>query len=114
MNMASAAGFSGQAYTSIYCITKAGVVSFTKCLAVEYAKQGLRAVAVAPGGVNTAMAAQTDLPDGADLQLFQKLMPLMPIAEPEEIAAAVAYLASPEARFINGATLNIDGAQTAG
>ena len=41
-------------------------------------------------------------------------MPLMPIAEPEEIAAAVAFLASPEARFVNGATLNIDGAQTAG
>ena len=114
VNMASAAGFQGQAYTSTYCISKAGVVSFTRCLAVEYAKQGLRAVAVAPGGVNTAMAARTRLPEGADLQLFQKLMPLMPIAEPEEIAAAVAYLASGEARFVNGATLNIDGAQTAG
>lgn len=114
VNMASAAGVKGQAYTSTYCITKAGVISFTKCLAIEYAKQGLRAVAVAPGGVKTAMAAETQLPEGADMQLFQKLMPLMAVAEPEEIASAVAYLASSEARYVNGATLHIDGAQTAG
>jgi meso-butanediol dehydrogenase/(S,S)-butanediol dehydrogenase/diacetyl reductase len=114
VNMASAAGVKGQAYTSTYCITKAGVISFTKCLAVEYAKQGLRAVAVAPGGVNTALAAETKLPEGADMQLFQKLMPLMKVAEPDEIAGAVAYLASSEARYVNGATLHIDGAQTAG
>jgi len=114
VNMASAAGVNGQAYTSPYCLSKAGVISFTRCLAVEYAKQGLRAVAVAPGGVNTKIAAEVDLPEGADLQLFQKLMPLVEVAEPEEIAAAVAYLASDEARYVNGATLHIDGAQTAG
>lgn len=114
VNMASAAGVKGQAYTATYCISKAGVISFTKSLAVEYAKQGLRAVAVAPGGVNTAIATQVQLPEGADMQLFQKLMPLVGVAEPEEIAAAVAYLASDEARYVNGATLHIDGAQTAG
>ena len=114
VNMASAAALKGQAYTATYCISKAGVVSFTKCLAVEYAKRGLRAVAICPGGVMTDMARGVDLPEGADTSLFQKMMPLMAVAEPEEIAGAVAYLASDEARYVNGAALSIDGAQTAG
>ena len=115
VNMASAAGLQGQAYTAPYCVSKAGVVSLTKCLAVEYAKRGLRAVAVCPGGVNTPLTAALKLPEGADVALFQRLLPLaFPIAEPEEIAAAVAYLASAEARFVNGAVFSIDGGQTAG
>lgn len=115
VNVASAAALKGQAYTAPYCVSKAGVVSLTKCLAVEYAKRGLRAVAICPGGVNTPLNADLKLPDGADKTLFQRLMPLaFPIAEPEEIAAAVAYLASPEARFVNGAVFSIDGGQTAG
>jgi meso-butanediol dehydrogenase/(S,S)-butanediol dehydrogenase/diacetyl reductase len=115
VNVASAAGLKGQAYTAPYCVSKAGLVSLTKCLAVEYAKRGLRAVAICPGGVNTPLNAELKLPEGADRALFQRLLPLaFPIAEPEEIAAAVAYLASPEARFVNGAVFSIDGGQTAG
>jgi meso-butanediol dehydrogenase/(S,S)-butanediol dehydrogenase/diacetyl reductase len=114
VNMASAAGIKGQAYTLPYAVTKAGVVSLTRCLALEYGKQGLRAVAVAPGGVKTALTAQTKFPEGADMTLIHKMMPLVPLAQPEEIAAAVAYLASDEARFVNGAVLAIDGGQTAG
>jgi len=114
VNMASAAGVKGQAYTLPYSVTKAGVISLTKCLAVEYAKRGLRVVALAPGGVKTALTANVKFPEGFDPALIQKLMPLMDLATPDEIAAAVAYLASPEARYINGAVLSIDGAQTAG
>jgi len=114
VNMASAAGIKGQAYTLPYSATKAAVVSLTKCLALEFGKRGLRVVAVAPGGVKTALTAQTKFPEGADMALIQKMMPLVPLAEPEEIAAAVAYLASDEARYVNGAVLSIDGAQTAG
>lgn len=114
VNMASAAALKGQAYTAPYAATKAAVASLTKSLAVEYAKRGLRVVALAPGGVKTALTAQTKFPEGADMSLVAKLMPLMPLAVPEEIAAAVAFLASDEARYINGAVLPIDGAQTAG
>lgn len=114
VNMASAAALKGQAYTAPYAATKAAVASLTKSLAVEYAKRGLRVVALAPGAVKTALITQTQFPEGADMGLIAKLMPLMPIAEPEEIAAAVAFLASDEARYINGAVLPIDGAQTAG
>ena len=59
VNMASAAGIKGQAYTLPYSATKAAVVSLTKCLALEYGKRGLRAVAVAPGGVKTPLTAGT-------------------------------------------------------
>jgi meso-butanediol dehydrogenase/(S,S)-butanediol dehydrogenase/diacetyl reductase len=114
VNMASAAAVKGQAYTSPYCATKAAVVALTKSMAVEYAKRGLRVVALAPGGVKTPLTANMKFPEGFDPALIQKLMPLMELAEPDEIAAAVAYLASAEARYINGALLSIDGAQTAG
>ena len=114
VNMASAAAVRGQAYTSPYCATKAAVVALTKSMAVEYAKRGLRVVAIAPGGVKTPLTAKVTFPEDFDPALIQKMMPLMELAEPDEIAAAVAYLASPEARYVNGALLNIDGAQTAG
>ena len=114
VNMASAAALKGQVYTSAYCVSKAGVVSLTKCIALEYAKQGLRCVAICPGGVKTPMGSAPELPPDPDMSQFAKLLPLMPLAEPEEIAAAVAYVASAEARYMNGAVLSIDGAQTAG
>lgn len=114
VNMASAAGVKGQAYTLPYSVTKAGVISLTKCLALEYGKRGLRVVAVAPGGVKTPLTSSVKFPEGADMTLIAKLMPLVSLAEPEEIAAAVAYLASDEARFVTGAVLSIDGGQTAG
>lgn len=114
VNMASSAGLVGLAYTSVYAATKAGVISLTKSMALEYAKQGLRVNAVCPGAVMTPMATSFRPPEDADPQLMNRLMPLATPAEPEEIAAAVAYLASPEARYVNGATLAIDAGQTAG
>lgn len=113
VNMASSAGLGGQAYNSAYCASKAAVVMFSKSLALEYGKQGLRVNAVCPGFVKTPLTAAFSMPDGADPELMAKLMPLTDGAEPAEIATAVAYLASPGARFINGITLPVDGAQTA-
>ncbi|MCP3983847.1 MAG: SDR family oxidoreductase [bacterium] len=114
VNMASSAGLAGQAYASVYAATKAGVISLTKSMALEYAKQGLRVNAVCPGAVMTPMVHTYRPPEDADPSLMDRLNPLVAPAEPQEIAAAVAYLASPEARYVNGATLSIDGAQTAG
>ncbi len=114
VNMASSAGLVGQAYNSMYCATKAGVVMLTKSMAIEYGKRGVRVNAVCPGGVNTALTRDFKMPENVDPQLFAKLMPLVAMAEPSEIAGAVAYLASDDARYITGATLAIDGGQTAG
>lgn len=114
VNMSSSAGLVGQAYNSAYCATKAGVLMFSKALAMEYGKQGVRVNAVCPGFVKTPLTAAFSVPEGADMDLIGKLMPLSEGAEAEEIADAVAYLASPAARFVNGIALPIDGAQTAG
>lgn len=114
VNMSSSAGLVGQAYNSAYCATKAGVLMFSKSLALEYARQGVRVNAVCPGFVKTPLSANFAMPQQVDADLMARLMPLSEGAEPEEIAASVAYLASEEARFINGIGLPIDGAQTAG
>ena len=114
VNMSSTAGLGGQAYNSGYCAAKAGVLMFSKSLAIEFAKQGVRVNAICPGMVKTPLTEQFTLPEDVDMQLLGKMFPLLEAAEPAEVAAAVAYLASDEARFISGVALPIDGAQTAG
>jgi len=114
INMSSSAGLVGQAYNAAYCATKAGVLMFTKSLALEYAHRGVRANAVCPGMVKTPLTANFSMPEGAEISLMMRLNSLLEGAEPTEIAAAIAYLASDEARFVTGAALPIDGAQTAG
>lgn len=113
VNMASTAGLEGQAYNSPYCAAKAGVVALTKCMALEFSGEGVRVNAVCPGGVKTPLLAETRMPENADRRLFGRLMPFLPLGEPEEIATAVAYLASDEARYITAVALPIDGGQTA-
>ncbi|MFK8049101.1 MAG: SDR family NAD(P)-dependent oxidoreductase [Halioglobus sp.] len=114
INMASSAGLEGQAYNSAYCATKAAVVMFSKSLAIEYSKQGVRVNSVCPGMVKTPLTEQYNIPEDVDEQLLMKMFPLVDGAEPEEIAASIAYLASDEARFVTGIAFPIDGAQTAG
>ncbi len=114
VNMASTAGIAGLPYNAGYCASKGAVVQLSKALAVEYAKRGVRVNVVCPGAVNTPLNKHTRVPEGADMSLFQRMYPLTEhVAEAEEIAAAVAYLASDEARFVTGSVLVIDGGQTA-
>ena len=115
INMSSSAGREGQAYQAAYCATKAAVLMLSKSIAIEYAKQGVRANAICPGAVATPLTQNFAAPKNADMSLFKRMFPLTePMAEAEEIAAAVAYLASEEARFVTGIDFAIDGAQTAG
>jgi meso-butanediol dehydrogenase/(S,S)-butanediol dehydrogenase/diacetyl reductase len=113
INMASTAGLVGQVYNAMYCATKGAVVMLSKSMAVEYARSGVRVNAVCPGGVNTPLAGNLTLPEDPDMDLFMRLMPLLDIAEADEIASAVAYLASDEARYVTGTAFTIDGGQTA-
>jgi meso-butanediol dehydrogenase/(S,S)-butanediol dehydrogenase/diacetyl reductase len=113
VNMASTAGLVGQVYNAMYCATKGAVVMMSKSMAVEYARSGVRVNAICPGGVNTPLAGNLTLPEDPDMDLFMRLMPLLDIAEPEEIASAIAYLASDEARYVTGTAFVIDGGQTA-
>jgi NAD(P)-dependent dehydrogenase (short-subunit alcohol dehydrogenase family) len=113
VNVASVAGLRGQAYSAAYCASKAGVVMLTKSMALELAKQGVRVNCVCPGGINTPLlggVAKT-MPRDLDADLMARLYnPLPPgFAEPDEIAEAIAYLASDAARSITGSALSIDG-----
>jgi len=114
VNVASAAGLVGQAYTAAYCASKHGLVGLTKSLAVEYASRKVRVNAVCPGQVDTNLLADFQFPEGADEQLLAKLLPLLRGAHPEEIATLIAYLASDDARYVTGAAWPVDGGQTAG
>jgi NAD(P)-dependent dehydrogenase (short-subunit alcohol dehydrogenase family) len=97
-----------------YAASKGGIESFTHTLALEYAKQGLRAVAVAPGGIMTGMSEATPglLPADADWDLFAKMMPALGtgnMASPDAVGNMIAALASDDGFYVTGATLRIDG-----
>ncbi len=114
INMASIAGLMGQAYTSAYCATKSAVVMLTKSIALEYAKQGVRCNAICPGGVQTELVKNFSAPDDVDFNLMARYMPLTEMAEAEDVASSVLFLASNDARHLNGVALPLDGGVSAG
>lgn len=110
VNVASIAALRGQAYHAAYCASKAGLLNFTRSLALEFATRGLRANCVCPGGVKTPLI-QNFIPDARmESHLLAYAMPPIPgkWGKPADVAAAVAFLASDEARMINGAALVVD------
>ncbi len=114
VNVASTAGMMGQAYVAAYCASKHGVIGLTRSLAIEFGRKGIRANAVCPGGTNTNIIGGFAPPEGANMHLVMRAMLLDSLAEPEDIAATIAYVGSDEARFVNGAVLAVDGGITAG
>jgi len=109
VNMASTAGLRGHPWTAAYSASKGGVVALTAGIAIEYAKQGLRANAICPGSIETPITQAFRVPDGADPKLVRRMMPLTGFTGPEAVAAAVAWVASDEAAHVTGETIRIDG-----
>jgi len=114
VNIASNAGLMGQAYSAAYCASKGGVVNLTRALAYEYRARGVRVNAVAPGGMNTPMISTWGFPEGASADDFANITSPIGYAEPEEIAALVAFVASDEGRYMVGQIVGIDGGITCG
>lgn len=117
VNTASTAGVEGIAYAAAYAAAKAGVIALTKSLAAEYAPKGVRFNAVAPGRVRTDLSMgvpQVENTDPAVLVRPPKLSGRTIAGEPEDVAAAFAYLASDDAAYVSGSVLVVDGAQMAG
>jgi NAD(P)-dependent dehydrogenase (short-subunit alcohol dehydrogenase family) len=114
VNMGSVAGLRATPYNAAYCASKGGVVMLTKSMAIELAKAGVRVNAVCPASVDTPFLRNFQIPDGADMSLFARAAsPMGRVIDPAEVAAAVAYLASDDARTVSGTTLVIDGAASA-
>lgn len=113
VNMASAAGLVGTAYAAGYASSKGGLVLLTRSLAVEFGRKGIRVNCICPGGVDTPLSHSVAFPDPVDEKLLHRMQLVDRIAKPEEIAAMVAYVASDEAKYVNGAALSIDGGQVA-
>lgn len=115
VNMSSAAGKQGVAFAPAYSASKAGVIGLTRSMAVEYADQGVRVNAICPGAVDTPLNTKVaPMPDWMDMSKIASLFPkTKKPSAPEEIAGAVAYLASSDACNVTGTTLTVDGGQTA-
>jgi 3-hydroxybutyrate dehydrogenase len=119
VNVASTAGLKGYAYVSAYCAAKHALVGLTRALAAETAARGVTVNAVCPGYTDTdlvrdsikSVAAKTGRPQADVLAEYQKDAPIGRLIRPEEVAAAVVYLCSPEAAAVTGTTLTIAGGE---
>jgi NAD(P)-dependent dehydrogenase (short-subunit alcohol dehydrogenase family) len=117
VNTASESGLVGMGGLASYSASKHGVVGLTKTVALEYATRGIRVNAIAPGPTNTNI--QSGMSGGGDpseMEFDTSAMidvPMDRIADPEEMAGAVAFLCSDDASYISGHTLPVDGGQAA-
>ena len=112
VNIASNAALQGVPYSVAYCMSKGGVLQLTRSLAVEFLKRPLRVNAIAPAGTNTNIASTTQFPPDADIDLLTRMAGLRGMAEPEEVAAVFALLASDECRSVTGAVYTVDNGLT--
>lgn len=106
INISSVSGILGNAGQANYSASKAGVIGLTKAVARELASRGINVNAVAPGFVETDM---TDALSDSVKENLKSQIPLGKIGHPQDIAKAVAFLASPDANYITGQVLSVDG-----
>ena len=124
VNFSSTSANFAHPYMSAYAASKGGVLAMTHALAAEFAKEGVRFNSVQPGSISSGMTDGTGkskqsvgpgLPADADFRLFARVAPSLPIdggaifADPSAVAAVVAMLGSPEAFFVTGTEVRIDG-----
>ncbi|GAA1594215.1 SDR family oxidoreductase [Kribbella hippodromi] len=106
INVSSGAATLGDIYNAVYAATKGAVNSLTRAWAAEFGPAGVRVNAVAPGPVYTSAPAEW-------LDRYNPLIPLRRVAQPEDIAEVIAFLAGPSGSYVNGAVIPVDGGLTA-
>ncbi|RJO77026.1 SDR family oxidoreductase [Nocardia panacis] len=114
VNLSSTAAFSAAPYLAAYAASKGGVNAFTHAIALEYAKQGLRAVNVVPAGITSGITTKSilDQPEGFDPKLFSRMTGWLDrgaLGRPEDIAGVVAMVASDDGRYMTGTEIRVDG-----
>jgi NAD(P)-dependent dehydrogenase (short-subunit alcohol dehydrogenase family) len=114
VNVASVAGLQAVSHRSAYNASKHGLVGLTRTLAAEWGARGVRVNAVCPGWIKTEMDAADQGPGSYTDQDIIDRVPMARFANPEDVAAAIAFLADPaSSAFVNGVTLPVDGGWTA-
>ena len=108
VNLSSASGLGGDWGLSAYNAAKGAVTNFTRALALEYGARGVRINAVAPSLTSTEATADLEKSEAA-LAAFRDRLPIGRAATPDEVAGVIAFLASDDARFVNGVILPVDG-----
>lgn len=106
INITSVVGLTGNIGQSNYAASKAGVIGFTKSMALELASRGIQVNAIAPGFITTDMTDK--LSEEMKEQLLTKI-PLQRLGQPEDVANVVSFLASPQADYITGQVISVDG-----
>ncbi len=114
VNIASNAGLRGQAYMAAYCASKHAVIGLTRTMALEFGRRGIRINAICPGGTKTAFLAGFSLPEGAELELLTRGAYQTEMADASDIAGVVCFVASDDARKMNGSIVAVDGGEVAG
>lgn len=120
VNFSSTSASFAHPYMAAYAASKGGIQAMTHALALEYGKQGLRAVSVAPGSIKSGITDSTPglVPPDSDWSLFAKLSPIMPttlesggagMGDPSAVAGVIAMLVSDDGAFISGTEIRIDG-----
>ncbi len=120
VNFSSTSASFAHPYMAAYAASKGGIQAFTHALALEYAKDGLRATCVAPGSIKSGITDATGgyIPKDADWSLFPRLMPIPPtttessgagMAGPEAVAGVIAMLVSDDGAWITGTEIRMDG-----
>ena len=109
VNLASIAGLNGIPYTGAYCATKHAVVGLTKAGALDYATQGIRINAVAPGAAKTDIIVKAITQGVFDEPSIAAMHPMARMGLPHEIVNGIVWLLSDEASFVTGHVLNVDG-----
>jgi len=120
VNFSSTSASFAHPYMAAYAASKGGIQAFTHSLALEYARDGLRAVCVAPGSIKSGITDATGgyIPKDADWSLFSRLMPVLPtsvessgagMAEPTAVAGVIAMLVSDDGAWITGTEIRMDG-----
>ena len=113
VNMSSQMGHVGAVNRSVYCLTKHALEGLTKAMALELAPQGIRVVSIAPTFVETPLYRRMTEAKPDFAQWVQERIPAGKVGQPEEVAAAVVFAASPAASLVTGTSLVVDGGWTA-